>query len=348
MTVFTIMEKLKRLLRYYEVKDMKHVIKSSVSLVDETGKAEVLANEEKKKDSKIMGKNRQVCYDFLSAIDQTGELLALFDDKDVDPVKHERLLASLFIFLFMAACDADLMIIDWFARFPGNVLDAHILRESGKSHTTALTKSKLSNIEQRAELQSQGMDTKQYLDFCQARQANFSRKYTKSQRFRDWLQLNLKSEIQLSAAAVELFSYMAYEAVAQIVDLALLVKQDQRARPGDPVSKHIPGLCVNYTDLYVGSVYSREDVASQSSGLDVHTPADGLHVATGSFASKYSKKKRKKSGSLNSVDSDWNNTILPEDIREACRRYFLETSPFASINKYSSSHHSPWKANLCT
>ncbi|KAK3758260.1 hypothetical protein RRG08_036531 [Elysia crispata] len=292
MTVFTIMEKLKRLLRYYEVKDMKHVIKSSVSLVDETGKAEVLANEEKKKDSKIMGKNRQVCYDFLSAIDQTGELLALFDDKDVDPVKHERLLAT--------------------------------------------------------ELQSQGMDTKQYLDFCQARQANFSRKYTKSQRFRDWLQLNLKSEIQLSAAAVELFSYMAYEAVAQIVDLALLVKQDQRARPGDPVSKHIPGLCVNYTDLYVGSVYSREDVASQSSGLDVHTPADGLHVATGSFASKYSKKKRKKSGSLNSVDSDWNNTILPEDIREACRRYFLETSPFASINKYSSSHHSPWKANLCT
>ncbi|RUS86019.1 hypothetical protein EGW08_006231, partial [Elysia chlorotica] len=134
-------DKLKRLLRYYEVKDMKHVIKSTVSAADETSKAEVLITQDKKMDSKIMGKNRQICYDFLSVIDQTGELLALFQDKEIDLVKHERLV--------------------------------------------------------RAELQSQGMDTKQYLEFCQARQANFSRKHTKSQRFKDWLQLNLKPEIQL-------------------------------------------------------------------------------------------------------------------------------------------------------
>lgn len=278
-------DKLKRLLRYYEVKDMKHVIKGSVSANDDASKAEMLVNQEKI-DRKMMGKNRQVCYDFLSNIDQTGELLALFHERDLDPVKHERLL--------------------------------------------------------RAELQAQGMDTQQYLDFCQARQANFSRKYTKSQRFRDWLQLNLNPEIQLSAAAVELFSYMAYEAVAELVDLALLVKQDQRARPDDPVSRYRPALCVNYTDLYVGSVYSRGDVTSQSPGSDVQSL-----LATAPVTPKSSKKKRKRSGPPTSVDSDWDSTILPEDVREAYRRYFTDISPFASINKLSN-HYSPWRANLCT
>ncbi|GFO48601.1 transcription initiation protein spt3-like protein [Plakobranchus ocellatus] len=283
-------EKLKRLLRYYEVKDMKHIIKGSVTGGDDAGKAEILANQEKM-DRKVMGKNRQVCYDFLSSIDQTGELVALFHDKEVDSVKHERLL--------------------------------------------------------RAELQAQGMDTQQYLDFCQARQANFSRKYTKSQRFRDWLQLNLNPEIQLSAAAVELFSYMAYEAVAQLVDLALLVKQDQRARPDDPVSRHRPPLCINYTDLYVGSVYSRGDVGSQSPGTDGQTSTSGHHLAAASVITKPNKKKRKRSGPPTTVDSDWDSTILPADVREAYRRYFTDISPFASINK-NHSHCSPWSANLCT
>ena len=36
------------------------------------------------------------------------------------------------------------MIIDWFARFPGNVLDAHILRESGKVNPTLIS---LRNVE---------------------------------------------------------------------------------------------------------------------------------------------------------------------------------------------------------
>ncbi|GFR76822.1 transcription initiation protein SPT3-like protein [Elysia marginata] len=287
--ILFLLRKNKRLLRYYEVKDMKHVFKSGISLGDDASKAELIANQEKI-DRKIMGKNRQVCYDFLSTIDQTGELLTLFHDRDLDPVKHERLL--------------------------------------------------------RAELQAQGMDTQQYLDFCQARQANFSRKYTKSQRFRDWLQLNLNPEIQLSAAAVELFSYMAYEAVAELVDLALLVKQDQRATPDDPISRHRPALCINYTDLYVGSVYSRGDLASQNPGSDGQTSGSGHHPAT-SVTPKSSKKKRKRSGPPTSVDSDWDTTILPEDVREAYRRYFTDISPFASINK-NSSHCSAWKANLCT
>jgi hypothetical protein len=38
-----------------------------------------------------------------------------------------------------------------------------------------------------------------------------------------------------------LAGYMAYETVAQIVDLALLVRHDSLARPGMPFSRYLPG-----------------------------------------------------------------------------------------------------------
>jgi hypothetical protein len=38
-----------------------------------------------------------------------------------------------------------------------------------------------------------------------------------------------------------LAGYMAYETVAQIVDLALLVRRDSLARPGMPFSRYLPG-----------------------------------------------------------------------------------------------------------
>ena len=41
--------------------------------------------------------------------------------------------------------------------------------------------------------------------------------------------------------SVHLFAgYMAYETVAQIVDLALLVRQDNLACPGSPFSRYMP------------------------------------------------------------------------------------------------------------
>ena len=43
--------------------------------------------------------------------------------------------------LFQAVCDADLMVIDCLARFPGSVHDSRILRESGMDDKT--TKSRL-------------------------------------------------------------------------------------------------------------------------------------------------------------------------------------------------------------
>ncbi|XP_059154984.1 transcription initiation protein SPT3 homolog [Physella acuta] len=286
--------KLKRLLKYYEVRDLKFIIKNSLAGDEIKADSNTIQSQEKLAfDKKTMGKNRQICYEFLSSIDQTGELLALFEDSEVDPVKHERML--------------------------------------------------------RAELQTQGMDTQQYMEFCQARQANFSRKYNKSQRFKDWLQFNLSPEININPAVVEMFSYLAFETVAQIVDLALLVKQDMRSKPNDHLSRTRPPLCVNYADLYANSLYNKpETVLTDQSQQDVNNPMKpGTNIPLATATQKINKKKRKKSDPPTSVDLSWDCTILPSDVREAMRRYYTDIGPFTSQMKINP-HCSPWYKTLCS
>ena len=42
-------------------------------------------------DQKSLFRRRKICFDMLSSIDQTGELIGLMDADEVDPVKQERL-----------------------------------------------------------------------------------------------------------------------------------------------------------------------------------------------------------------------------------------------------------------
>ncbi|KAJ8315480.1 hypothetical protein KUTeg_007630 [Tegillarca granosa] len=145
-----VLVKLRRLLRYMDLKDMKSLALKGID--------EEEAIEQGDKSGAPVKRRRKQCYDFLSSIDQTGELVALFDDDGTDEVKHERLL--------------------------------------------------------RAELLTRGMDPKQYLDYTEARQVNFSKKY-KSLRFRDWLLTRINLEIKPNPHAMEIVSYLAYETVAQ-------------------------------------------------------------------------------------------------------------------------------------
>ncbi|KAH9498266.1 Transcription initiation protein SPT3 [Bulinus truncatus] len=287
--------KLKRLLKYYEVRDLKNVLKSSISSGDDSkvDPAAIQFQEKVMFDKKLMSRNRQICYEFLSSIDQTGELVSLFTDTEVDSVKHERML--------------------------------------------------------RAELQSQGMDTQQYFEFCQARQVSFSRGYNKSQHFREWLQLKLTPDIVVNPNLLEIFSYLAYETVVQVVDLALLVKQDMRSPPGDYLAKTRPPLCINYSELYANSIYNKPDSGSvdQNSSTDILNQtqlkipvAGNLQLPTGVAQNKLNKKKKKKSDPPTSVEVSWDSTILPSDVREAMRRYYTDIGPFASqlkLNYFCSS-----------
>ncbi|KAK7106878.1 hypothetical protein V1264_014908 [Littorina saxatilis] len=306
--------KLRRLLRYLELKDLK-VAALKGSGLDEEDPAEL-------GDAKpqILKRRRKACYDFLASIDQTGELLALFDDPGVDMVKHQRLV--------------------------------------------------------RAELTSRNMDPQQYTEFCEARQANFSRRY-KSQRFKDWLMAGVNVDIKPNPQALEIISYLAYETVAQVVDLALVVKQDQRAVQSEPLNRVMAPVKHNYHDLQSSSLFSNQakstlqgmgsprgetfqsppstptpgsggsqGLASAAPNAGSNNSSSGTTAAQQSVAaaattqasstsnlSRANKKKRKRSGPATTMDTAWNAAIMPADIREAMRRYHQDIGPFASCTK---------------
>ncbi|XP_069461896.1 transcription initiation protein SPT3 homolog [Ambystoma mexicanum] len=171
-------KKLRRLLKYMVFRDYKSKV---VKSIDED---ELL--DDKSSISGSVNKRQKVAQDFLNSLDQTGELLALFEDEEIDEVKQERM--------------------------------------------------------ERAERQTRLMDTAQYSEFCESRQLSFSKKASK---FRDWLDCSLM-EIKPNAVAMEILAYLAYETVAQLVDLALLVKQDMTPKANDPFSHAISATFINH------------------------------------------------------------------------------------------------------
>ena len=78
--------KLRRLLKFMELKDMKKSIyrqsEDDIDSLDSDYKAHVK-------------KRRKICFDFLSTIDQTGELTVCTEDEDYfDEIKHQRALRA--------------------------------------------------------------------------------------------------------------------------------------------------------------------------------------------------------------------------------------------------------------
>ncbi|KAK2503899.1 hypothetical protein MC885_014940 [Smutsia gigantea] len=86
------------------------------------------------------------------------------------------------------------------------------------------------------------MDSAQYAEFCESRQLSFSKKASK---FRDWLDCS-SMEIKPNVVAMEILAYLAYETVAQLVDLALLVRQDMVTKAGDPFSHAISATFIQH------------------------------------------------------------------------------------------------------
>ncbi|KAA8583493.1 hypothetical protein FQN60_014701 [Etheostoma spectabile] len=87
---------------------------------------------------------------------------------------------------------------------------------------------------ERLERQTRAMDQAQYSEFCESRQLSFAKKASK---FRDWLDCS-SLELKPNSISMEILSYLAYETVAQIVDLSLLVKQEMTAKT-DPIARVI-------------------------------------------------------------------------------------------------------------
>lgn len=86
----------------------------------------------------------------------------------------------------------------------------------------------------RADIATRSMDEMRYIKYCKARRVSFVNKNRLS-KFTDWV--GLDGDIILSKQAHTILSYLAYETVAQIIDLAFLVRQDQNKMHGDAIDR---------------------------------------------------------------------------------------------------------------
>ncbi|KAJ8686903.1 hypothetical protein QAD02_022697 [Eretmocerus hayati] len=85
----------------------------------------------------------------------------------------------------------------------------------------------------RIEMMTRKMDEVRYLEFSKARCASFANK--NKHKFSDWI--GSSGEFTIAKSGYTILGYLAYETVAQIVDLAFLVRQDQNKISGDAIDR---------------------------------------------------------------------------------------------------------------
>lgn len=105
----------------------------------------------------------------------------------------------------------------------------------------------------RAEVVTRSMDEARYLKFSKARNASFANK--NRHKFSDWIAPD--SDVTITKQAYTILGYLAYETVAQIIDFALLVRQDQNKIYGDAIDR----LRLNYVNPYTYKPYYHGKVA---------------------------------------------------------------------------------------
>lgn len=211
----------------------------------------------------------------------------------------------------------------------------------------------------RAERMSRCLDSQAYMEYSEARQMSFSKKITK---FKDWLGIGTSVDIKASTAVIEILSYLAYETVNEIVDLALLVKEDQErtdiVSSNKPVSinplseiaksssvkqPQIPkGALPTPTHSPPGTPTAQPNSTTQSNSTSLTAPIQGglaSSLGTASLASSLSglvkppkSKKKKQKHSVNIAPDLNSSRIQPGHVREAIRRY---TMPKTHITQFS-------------
>ncbi|XP_036397962.1 transcription initiation protein SPT3 homolog isoform X2 [Megalops cyprinoides] len=200
---------------------------------------------------------------------------------------------------------------------------------------------------ERLERQTRTMDSAQYSEFCESRQLSFSKKASK---FREWLDCS-SMEVKPNAVAMEILSYLAYETVAQLVDLALLVKQDMAPKTGDPFSRAISATFLQYhnstSEVHLPGTTasvkrdpdSPENTPPSTPGAPLSAGHQGkLHSVAqgngglGQDSSKFKQRKRKKSAAASGSEVQ-SSAIQPAHIREAIRRYSHKASPLSPFTE---------------
>ncbi|XP_054606388.2 transcription initiation protein SPT3 homolog isoform X3 [Nothobranchius furzeri] len=167
---------------------------------------------------------------------------------------------------------------------------------------------------ERLERQTRSMDAAQYSEFCESRQLSFAKKASK---FRDWLDCS-SLELKPNSIAMEILSYLAYETVAQIVDLSLLVKQEMMVK-NNPVTHVISASYIHYNTLTEVKRDPDSPEATPPSTPGSSHSLKPLLQGNGSVDGRVRQRKRKKS--CPATVEPPSGVIQPCHIREAMRRY---------------------------
>ncbi|KAI4794695.1 hypothetical protein KUCAC02_031898 [Chaenocephalus aceratus] len=143
---------------------------------------------------------------------------------------------------------------------------------------------------ERLERQTRTMDPAQYSEFCESRQLSFAKKASK---FRDWLDCS-SLELKPNSVSMEILSYLAFETVAQIVDLSLLVKQEMTPKT-NPISHVISSSFIQYNTHPEVKKDPDSPEATPPSTPGSSQSAKPLPQGNGSLDGRARQRKRKKS-----------------------------------------------------
>ncbi|XP_005922538.1 transcription initiation protein SPT3 homolog isoform X1 [Maylandia zebra] len=177
---------------------------------------------------------------------------------------------------------------------------------------------------ERLERQTRNMDPAQYAEFCESRQLSFAKKASK---FRDWLDCS-SLELKPNSMAMEILSYLAYETVAQIVDLSLLVKQEMTAKT-NPVSHVISASYIHY-NTHAEQVKKDPDSPEATPPSTPGSSHSSKPVLQGNGSVDGRARQRKRKKSCPATVEPPSGAIQPCHIREAIRRYnYRHTSAYS-------------------
>ncbi|KAK3873013.1 hypothetical protein Pcinc_021939 [Petrolisthes cinctipes] len=152
----------------------------------------------------------------------------------------------------------------------------------------------------RLDAMTQGMSCQRYKDYCEARKASFCPRL-RVNKFREWLLGEESGEVKLTQLVLEMLNRLAYETVAQIVDLALLVKRDGSGHNSDLSRFRTPtAFNPDYPCVIIHQSGSLQEIGS---------------------------------GDDHSIGMD---PIVPSEVREAVRRYWANNSSLAPFSKIRS------------
>ena len=185
--------------------------------------------------------------------------------------------------------------------------------------------------DKRTELISRNMSLDKYLEWAEARRASFAKRQN-IKVFQEWLFNNIEMEQKLSPGALDLFQHMATETVAEIVDMALLIKKEKKEISDQQFSLNMPTRCVNkdFPSVQLFQNGGTSGLASPSRTSPPPSPSSSTNSDSHS--------------SLTSGISWFHNTtikpshkkaqaIKPGEIHEAIRRYTNANNPMAAFSR---------------